>query len=618
VGKTLGAILTIGAAIAINVIPGVGQAISGAVFGALSTVTGTIGTLASVAFTIGQIAPLALTLAGVASLGGILQGGPPKPDTASTAIKTSRPPRVSAYGLSRLYPAAILYETAEDGTAVDVGAVHDGQLTEIVQRYLADDKITLSGNVVNEGSDGRYKGGKLSFYTTDGSSPGAPLSAVVAKLPGIWTSNHRGDGVVLVALLSSPVKSKDFLDVYPNGVPVASIAAKWQKCPDFHAADPTDEAGWTWTENPIRQLGHYKLKREGIDYATKIAPTLAYWQAAQDVCDEPVPLKAGGTEARYRSCLSHKHTDTHGSVSAGLLTACDGWIAPRSDGALVVYAGKYIAPTVSIGPEHIIAYEWSGVGVDDDDAVNEIVCSYVSADHDYNTVECDAWRDEDDIAARGQVLSQDFEPQVPSWGQVRRLAKIKMARANAIYRGSVTTNVSGRIVRGQRFINLLLQDAGATFYDGPAEITAVTRNIATGGVTFTWVAVSPNAYAWNPATEEGEPAPVGDRVALEPLEAPILNSVSVDHTSNIGGDTGARLEADGTGPDRDDLTWYLRWRLDGDPSWVEQEYQDQAPGAAVTLFTTPVPLDNDIDVEISYRAGDGRISDWSNTVTVST
>src|SRR3546814_12086276 len=95
---------------------------------------------------------------------------------------------------------------------------------------------------------------------------------------------------------------------------------------------------------------HYKLVREKVDYATKIAPTLSYWQAAADVCDEAISLKAGGTEERYRSPVAHNHTDQHANVIAALLSTFDGWIAPRADGALVVYAGKYYAPTVSIGP----------------------------------------------------------------------------------------------------------------------------------------------------------------------------------------------------------------------------------------------------------------------------
>jgi len=618
VGKTLGRILLVGAAIAINVIPGVGQAITGAVYGTLAG--GAVGSFAAAALTLGQVLSATLTLgltaAGLQAAGGLLGLGPsaPKPDTTVTAIKTAIPPRVSAYGISRLYGAYVLYETASDGTAVDVYAIVDGELTEVLQYYLADDKAIMTGNIVNAGADGRYRDSKVSIYSTTGAATETAIAAVTAKIPA-WDSYHRGDGVVLLAVLCAPIKSKYFLECYPNGVPTASMAAKWQKCPDAYATDPSDSSAWTWTENPIRQLMHYKLVREGVDYATKIAPAIAYWKAAQDVCDEAVALKAGGTEDRYRSWVSHKHTDSHASVVSAILATCDGWIAPREDGALVVYAGKYVAPTVSIGSDEIVSYEWHGVGVDDDQAVNELVCSYISSTHDYNTVETDAWRDEADISTRGAVLSDTLEPQTPSWGQVRRIAKRAMSRRNAPYRGTVTTNIAGRTVRSERYINLTIIEAGTTFFDGVAEIVAVTRNMATGGVTFDWVAADPNIDTWNPATEEGNAAPLGDRVALAPLDTPAVSSASA-----VLSDDGNSVQIDiiVDAPDRADLTWFARWKVSTDAVWNEAQYSDIDPGASIELLTGVVPANASIDIEVAYQVGDGRVSDWSSTSTVDT
>lgn len=609
-GKTIGRILKIGLAVGVAFVPGVGQAIGMAVFQGAIGIGAGVGLAAGVAnAVIGGI-----VVSGLSSLGGVLGLGPssPKPETTAQAIKTPRPPRVSAYGVNRLFGAYGLYETATDGTAVDMFGVHDGQLDTVLGFYLADDPVTLTGNTVNAGADGRYKDGVAKLYYTTGLTPGPGLPAISAKIPE-WSG--RGDGVVLLGALFSPIKSKHFLEAYPNGIPQASMVARWQRCPDAYAADPTNPAGWTWTENPIRQLMHYKLVREGVDYATKIAPTIEYWRAAQDVCDQPRALKAGGTEARYRSWVSHKHTDSHGSVTASILETCDGWIAPRSDGALVVYAGQYQAPDVTIGPDEIVSFEWSGVGVDDDEAVNELICAYISADHDYNTVETDAWRDEADISTRGQVLSDNFEPQVPSWGQVRALAKRHMARKNALYRGSVTTNIAGRNARGKRYINLNLTDAGTTFYSGPAEIVAVTRNISTGGITFEWVAADPNIDAWNPATEEGEPAAKGDRVAPAPLTAPTIDSAAAVLSAD---GNFAQIIATVSAPDRADLTWYLRWRRSTDVVWNEAQYSDVDPGASVQLLTGAVPLESSIQIEVSYQIGDGRTSPWSVTETVST
>lgn len=564
----------------------------------------------------------ALVSAGVSGIAtAILGPGLPKTETAETAIKSPRPPRVSGYGEMRLYGACVLYETGPNGAAIDAWAVHDGPMTSPVYFYLNDDKVThksgvsYPGGYVNGLPDGRYGDDTTRLWWTDGRTPGTVISLIVSELAGIWSNNHRGDGVCMLYVRCASVKSKNFLKRYPNGAPTPSIAAQWQKCPDPWAEDPTDQSAWTWTENPIRHLMHYKMVREGLDFASKIAPTIEYWQAASDVCDDAVALKAGGTEARYRSCVTHKHTDKHADVTNAILSCCDGWIAPRADGALVVYAGKYYTPTVSIGPEHIIAYEWKGVGVDDDTAINELLCSYISKAHDYSSVEADAWRDEDNITERGQVLSSTLELPVPSHGQIRRLAKRKIAKINALYRGTVSTNIKGKIARGERFINLNLTEAGTTFINGPVEIIAIRRNMATGGVEFDWVAADPNIDAWNAATEEGEPAAVGDRVALAPLDTPTITDADPEFS---GDGSAAQIVVDVDAPDREDLTWYARWKLASSSVWNEQTYSDIDGSASVTLVVGLVPLNSSIDVAVAYQVGDGRVSDWSATETVDT
>jgi hypothetical protein len=604
-GKVLGAILRIGAIV-------VGSILGGPIGAAIGALVGTVA---------------------VSALG--LDGGVPKPETGETAIKKPRPERVSAYGRLRLYGAYCLFETATDGTAVDVYAVHAGKMSNLVQRYLNDDKISVSGSSVIAGADGRFGGGNVSFYHTTGVVPGTAFSAVTALLPGDWTAAHRGDGIVTVAVLSKAVGAKDFQKIYPQSQPpIPSLVADWQACPDPSASDPLDESGWTYTERPVRHLLHYMLVREGPKpalprsdagyaaalaalraewWARNIAPTLSYWIAANAVCGEARTLKAGGTEAKYRACIAHKHTDRHDGVKGALLATFDGWMAPRSDGAIVIYAGKYYTPTVSIGADEIVSFTWDGGGIDDDAAVNELICSYVSAAHDYQTVDCDAWRDESDISERGRVLSQGLDPGVPSNAQVRFLAKRKMQRINAVNRGTVTTNIAGRIARGERYINLHIEEAGAVFYSGPAEITGLARSLS-GGVTFEWVEADPNVDNWNPTTEEGERAPVGNRIASAALTTPVITTATPVF---VGG--AAYLDLSVTAPDRADLTWFAHWRVDGASVWgADLTYSDTDAGAPIALRVGPVTTGETIEVEVSYRVGDGRVSDWSAAQSAST
>jgi len=325
------------------------------------------------------------------------------------------------------------------------------------------------------------------------------------------------------------------------------------------------------------------------------------------------------TEPRYRSCVAHSHTDEHKGVVTNLLAAFDGWLAPRSDGALVVYSGRYYEPTVTIGPDQIIGYSLQD-GVDEESALNYLSVTYVSANHDFNVVDTDPWVDDDDISNRGKELSGQLAVQSPSFSQNRRLAKRKMAKVMAPQRGTVTTNAAGRIVLGQRFIRLQLIEAGVTFLDAPVEILSpVTRSMQNGGVAFNWVLADSNIDDWNPATEEGEPAPVGNRVATQPLDAPVITGA----TANFGADSstgspGVFIDLTIEAPDRDDLTWYARTRQTGATTWGERQYTDVDPGATVEIATEFVPIDSSVEVEVAYQVGDGRVSDWSTLETVST
>jgi hypothetical protein len=151
-GKTVVSLLVVAAAIAVNVIPGVGQAISATLISA--GLTATAATALSTAIIAG------VTAAGINAAMGLAGFGPklPKPDTTETAIKTSIPPRVSAYGRSRLYGAYTCFETGSKGTAVDVFAIHHGRMDAIETRFLGDDAITLGGgNSVNTGGYSEFR-----------------------------------------------------------------------------------------------------------------------------------------------------------------------------------------------------------------------------------------------------------------------------------------------------------------------------------------------------------------------------------------------------------------------------------------------------------------------------
>lgn len=546
----------------------------------------------------------------------------PKPEQQERSIKMALPPRVSAYGAVRLYGAYILYETNEDGFACDAWAFHDGHVNAILHRYLGDKKVTLNGGGYVLPQEKEFgDGDTVRIGTRLGLPTETHFSELSSRLPGIWTSAHRGDGVVTGCMISKPVKAKNYNDVYPMGGPDAyplSLVVEAQEVFDWRdpAQDAYDPDTWTYSDNAALCTAHYYMVRAYKDWDTHFAPTIDFWTAAADDCDVAMDLKGGGTEPRYRVALAHKHTDAHKVTIGNLLAAWDGFVSPRSDGALVAWSGRYVEPDEDdrIGPGEIVSYSWD-YGIVDEDQFNEIAVSYLSADHDYTTVDATAWIDLDAVSEDGELKTTTLENAVPSHAQARRLAKRLMAKTMAPNRGSVTTNSGGRKIRGKRFIPLHIEEAGAVFFSGTAEIVRLRRNLSTGGVTFDWIKADPNIDAWNPETEEGEPAPVGTRVALTALEAPEISSSAAVLSSD---GSNALILIDVDAPDRDDLTWYGRWKHAADTVWNEQEYSDIDASASVALLIGLVPSNASIDVAAAYQVGDGRVSEWSATATVST
>lgn len=553
----------------------------------------------------------------IGQLLGLGNDGTDKPETTVYSIKTERPPRVRAYGISRLYGASICYETV-NGTTVDVYAFHDGRAAAILRVYLNDDQVTVTGGIVQQLDDKSYQGNHVRVGYSLGQTPGTAFSAVTSVLPA-WDASHRGDGVVCGYLIKTAEDSKHFLETYPQGDNVSlSLVGQWTPVFDLRDStqDPDNEATWKHSENAVLAFVHYLMVERGYTWERRFAPQLTKLITAINIADQDMTLAAGGTEKRYRTALSYKATETPANVQSSLLACFDGWYSLNEAGEVIVYAGEYYTPAVSIGPDQITSYQHQ-IGVEDENVVNSIAVPYVSDLHDYSSVDAQPWTDEDDITRRGKENSGELGAIVPSFTQGRRLAKVKMARNNAPDRGTITTTYAGSAVIGERYINLLVEEAGAVFFDGVAEISAITRNEETGGVTFDWVKADPNAYDWNPATEDGYGASVEDRVAVVPLPAATISSALAEFVASTDAGTGARIRIKSTATG-DGYTWYARWRVGSTGAWNEDPYDDLDPSAAVEILTGLVPIAATIQVEIEYQATDGRLSGWSAPVAVDT
>lgn len=604
----------------------IGNAVNAAVYGLTGStfIANTVTSLVMAGLTVGT--PIAISAATAA----LLAPEVPKPESFHSPYRATRAPRISAYGTNKLSGPYLLYEAA-NGRAYDVIAFHDGRIAGIVNLWLNDDIVTVDGaGAVNSSTadDGRYAANSLTkriyIFTRNGLPTETSFTTNVDFTPlgaGVWTADHRADGVATMLVQSRSVEKPDMSNTYPNGAPLGAVTANCLLTYDWRepGQDIADDDTWTCSHNPMVQLGDYLTSTHHgmrFSFAERILPALDEWTVAADICDEAVSLKAGGTQPRYRSSGPFQHISAPIEVIGKILETCDGWMTTRGDGCFVPKAGKYEAPTVTFTDKHVIDYAMQRF-VEDEQATNVLLVSYTSPDHEYNEVETEAWRDEADIAERGIERSQ---PMPLSWvqynSQARRLAKRKMSRLTADIRGTFTTTLYGLRGLGERYIRLQISEIAA-LNDLVIEITSAEIDLSTMRVTFNFVSADTNIDAWDPATEEGDGPGDDGRVPPVALEAPTISTITPQFVSSGAGD-GVQLHIEGVGPDRDDLTWFIRTRVTGSTSWNNvAEITDTDPAANFEGDSGFVESVASLDVALGYQTG-GVDTLWSATSTVDT
>jgi hypothetical protein len=610
-----------------QVIPAAARYLTSAITGGLAAAGVALPGAAAGAITAGIYATVSagLYLGVSVGLNAVMQAQLPDPEVGKISRRQSRPPRFFAMGLPSRMGGAYMHWETSGATLGAVIAIHDGRLNSISAIYLNDDFVTLDGSGwVQEGDDGRYGAGDLvQIKTRLGIPTETHYSEMTAKFSGSWPTTCRGDGIASLMMLATHRSRESFPKHFPNGEPIPSIVGQ-AVCYDWRQ-DTTaggsgsqrrnDQSTWGPSGNPIVWLVHHEWHRLGRSWDRCIAPGLADLTEEANYCDASV-AKVGGTEPRYQFGGNCPTSLEPQSRRDAMLAACDGWMSTNAKGHLVIKAGRYVAPTLTITGDHITAYEWSSLAAEES-RVNKLVVSYLDASRDYTETEADPWLDTTDIAAGGFERPENLQLLwVQSRSQARRLAKRKMSRLASLRRGQIVTGLYGLNAFGHRYIRI--QNAELTsMADVVVEVMAIEFDPMSATVVLDVILADTGIDAWNPATEEGSAVSGAERPALEALATPTIDTVAA-FFEDAGSGAGVRLEIDGDGPDREDLTWFARWRVNGAISWVEAQFTDAASGSPVLLTTGFVTAEETLDVQIAYQTGGGTLSDWSATETVDT
>jgi hypothetical protein len=177
-----------------------------------------------------------------------------------------------------------------------------------------------------------------------------------------------------------------------------------------------------------------------------------------------------GQTTLYRCALTYRHDTAPGDVIKSILASFDGWLGQRGDGALVVRTNTVYSPTVTLEDRHIVGYQVQHY-LPDEQATNQLIVSYTDPASGFNKAEAGIVQDDDDIAARGQVRSQELYLQsVPSAPQALTVARAVLARAIQPLRLTLTCNLSGLGVLGERYLGVKISELDA-LADTVVEVT---------------------------------------------------------------------------------------------------------------------------------------------------
>ena len=277
----------------------------------------------------------------ISALGSALRDDGPGQSVAQAqarkqSLRSSIAPRQIVYGTARV-SGTLAYagsSGADNGTLWLVIPFHHGECDAVEATYL-NDKLITDSQFSGVASQTLYLG------TTDQTAD-ADLIANTAD----WSSAHRlrGIGYSVLELTWDAA-------AYPYGIPNPSWVVRGRK-----VHDPRD-GSTTWSDNAALCV---------LDYLIGTTPTAAGTRpvgigasldeidldsfiAAANLCDEPVDLAAGGTQARY-TCDGVVGLDASPTATMErLLTACAGTLV-YSGGTYRLFAGGATAGNALIAP----------------------------------------------------------------------------------------------------------------------------------------------------------------------------------------------------------------------------------------------------------------------------
>ena len=275
-----------------------------------------------------------------------------------------------------------------------------------------------------------------------------------------------------------------------------------------HRAD--NQATWTYgahARNPALQALTYMLgwRINGLLAVGKGIPKkrfdMAAFMTAANVCDELVPLKAGGTEPRYRSDGIFSEADDLSVILSAFEATMDGqFYDPQGRIAVKCFVDDLGTPTAAFGPDDVLSgVQWQPFG-DLAESFNVVRGTYTDASTTslYQSVDYP----EQSVASLDgieRIYTLDL-PLVQSQTQAQRLAKRARLRAQ-LGSGIVQCEMQATAWRTEQLAPVTFTFPHLSFVAQKCRVAEIETR-TDGIVPIMLITDDPAIYAWNPATDE--------------------------------------------------------------------------------------------------------------------
>lgn len=488
-------------------------------FGTAAAVSTALGTAAvTVAVSFGT-AYLAQQLRGSGSLYGATAPAP-KPEDVQQSTRQATAPRIRHYGRVKASGAWVFAESL-NGTFYKVLALGHTRIDAIESYWVDETSVTIDG--AGEVTLPLRLATACRIKTRLGDPAETHYSELTSVFPE-WTSDHRGDGIASLFATQRALPQSLYLGAFPNGINTSyRVVLRGAR-----VRSPVT-GSVAWSDNAASVVQDYMTHPDGMRLPLGLFTTPqadAAWKAAHARCTEDVPLKAGGSEDRYRLWGSYRLDERPAEVLSRMLISCDGRLFPTSDGGLALDIGTWEDPSVVIDEDVITGFADLSRGKDILTTANTIRATYTEPSQDYQTADADPWVDDEDVAGRGEIATDVSFIMAPSHTQCRRLMKLAAYRANPQWTGQFQCNLRALAAINKRFVRIRYAVFGI---DDVFEVNDFRLDIAEGGILRGVIlhvqSMPETAYEWNEQTEEGQP-PIMDSLDVS-SEIPLPEAFDV-------------------------------------------------------------------------------------------